>query len=53
MLVEKRRELIRKAKKASKSKKDSDYKKLGKYMFGVLSKQDNREPEYTSLPDKD
>lgn len=47
------RELIRKAKKASKSKKDSDYKKLGKYMFGVLSKQDNREPEYTSLPDKD
>lgn len=47
------RELIRKAKKAAKSKKDSDYKKLGKYMFGVLSKQDNREPEYTSLPDKD
>ena len=46
------RELIRKAKKASKSKKDADYKKLGKYMFGILSKQDSREPEYTSLPDK-
>ena len=44
------RELIRKAKKAAKSKKDSDYKKLGKYMFGVLSKQDNREPEYVESP---
>lgn len=47
------KELIRKAKKANKSKKDSDYKKLGKYMFNVLTKQDNRKPEYTSLPNKD
>lgn len=44
------RELIRKAKKASKSKKDADYKKLGKYMFGILSKQDSREPEYVESP---
>lgn len=44
------RELIRKAKKANKSKKDSDYKKLGKYVFGVLLKQDNREPEFVESP---
>lgn len=44
------RELIRKAKKANKSKKDSDYKKLGKYIFGVLLKQDNRDPEYVESP---
>lgn len=44
------RELIRKAKKANKSKKDSDYKKLGKYIFGVLLKQDNREPEFVESP---
>ncbi len=44
------RELIRKAKKANKSKKDSDYKKLGKYVFGVLLKQDNRDPEYIESP---
>ena len=33
------RELIRKAKKANKSKKDLDYKKLGKYMIKVLDGQ--------------
>lgn len=45
------REIIRKAKKANKSKKDIDYKKLGKYMFNVFKKQDNREPEYVDLPE--
>lgn len=38
--------LIRKAKKAELTKKDSDYKSLGKYIFKVIDKQDNREPEY-------
>lgn len=41
--------LIIRAKKANKSKSDKDYKKLGKYIFKVLEKQDNREPEYTSI----
>lgn len=44
------KELIRKAKKANKSKKDVDYKKLGKYIFRVLDKQDNRPAEYVDLP---
>ena len=43
--------LIRQAKKAYDSKSDSDYKRLGKYMFKVLNKQDAREPEYVQLPD--
>lgn len=43
--------LIRQAKKAYDSKGDSDYKRLGKYMFKVLNKQDAREPEYVQLPD--
>lgn len=45
------KELIRKAKKANKSKKDLDYKKLGKYIFNVFKKQDNRDPEYVNAPD--
>ena len=40
------RELIRKAKKANKSKKDLDYKKLGKYMIKVLDGQNSRPEEY-------
>lgn len=44
------KELIRKAKKANKSKKDVDYKKLGKYIFRVLDKQDNRPAEYVDSP---
>lgn len=44
------KEIIRKAKKANKSKQDKDYKKLGKYVFKVFEKQDNREPEYVGLP---
>lgn len=41
--------LIKKAKKAEETKLDKDYKALGKYIFKVLKKQDNREPEYVEL----
>ena len=44
--------LIHKAKIAYESKSDSDYKKLGKYMFKVLRGQDSRDPEYVDLPSK-
>lgn len=44
------KEIIRKAKKANKSKEDKDYKKLGKYLFHVFNKQDNRDPEYVESP---
>lgn len=37
---------IRKAKKAYTTKKESDYKSLGKYLFYVFKGQDEREPEY-------
>lgn len=43
------KQLIKKAKKANKEKTENAYKKLGKYMFNILEKQDNRDPEYTSL----
>ena len=43
--------LIRKAKKAYDSQNDRDFKALGKYMFKVLKKQDNRDPEYVNSPD--
>ena len=49
------RTLIKKAKKAY-ANKGGDYdrycKALGKYMFKILKGQDNREPEYVSVPDK-
>lgn len=38
--------LIKKAKKANESKSDVDYKDLGRYMFGELNRQENRDPEY-------
>ena len=38
--------MIRKAKKADESKFDVDYKDLGRYVFGELDRQENREPEY-------
>lgn len=44
--------LVRKARKAAKTKKESDYKSLGRYLFNVLKKQDEREPEYVSSPDE-
>lgn len=42
--------LIRKAKKAQQTNQDSDYKALGRYIFKVIKKQDNREPEYVASP---
>ena len=42
--------LIDKAKKASKSKSDKDYKALGKLMFNVLKGQDERPEEYVEGP---
>lgn len=48
--------LIRKAKKAY-ANKGGDYdrycKSLGKYMFKILKGQDERQPEYVAVPDKD
>lgn len=38
--------IIRKAKKAKQSKSDIDYKALGKYIFGELNRQENRDPQY-------
>ena len=50
------RTLIKKTKKAY-ANKGGDYdrycKSLGKYMFKILKGQDNREPEYVQVPDKD
>lgn len=43
--------LIKKAKKANESKEDKDYKALGKYIFKVFDRQDNRDPEYVQAPD--
>lgn len=42
--------LIKKAKKANLTNKDSDYKALGKYIFKVFKGQDTRDPEYVSNP---
>lgn len=44
------RTLIKLAKKANKSKKDSDYKKLGKIIFKYMYQQDNRPHEYVESP---
>lgn len=41
--------LIRQAKRADKSKKDSDYKRLGKSLFKFLDIQDNQEAEYVTI----
>lgn len=50
--IKETKSLISKAKRANKSKKDSDYKKLGKYIFKILKKQDERKPEYVLGPNK-
>ena len=42
--------LIRLAKRANKSKLDSDYQKLGRKIFKYISIQDNRDPEYVNSP---
>lgn len=38
--------IIRKAKKCYMTKEDKDYKDLGRYVFGEMKRQDNRDPEY-------
>lgn len=43
--------LVKKAKKAEDSQSDTDFKALGKYIFKVFTKQDNRDPEYVNLPE--
>ena len=45
--------LIKKAKKAQQSQLEKDYKALGRYIFKVIEKQDNREPEYVQAPTKE
>lgn len=45
--------VLRKAKKAYKTKSDSAYKSLGKYIFKVFKGQDNRDPEYVDSPKED
>lgn len=47
------RKLIKLAKRANKSKKDSDYKKLGKTLFNIIEIQNTQEPEYIDGPEKD
>lgn len=42
--------IIKKAKKANKSKDDKDYKNLGKYLFNVFKGQDERPSEYVENP---
>lgn len=44
------RTLIKLAKRASKSKKDSDYKRLGKTIFKYIYQQDTRPSEYVESP---
>ena len=38
--------IIRKAKKCYMTKEDKDYKDLGRYVFGEMRRQDNRDPEW-------
>lgn len=45
------RTLIRMAKRANKSKSDSDYRKLGKRMFSYIHTQDTNTPEYVEVPE--
>jgi len=46
------RVIIRKAKKAYASKSDTDYKALGRYVFGELDRQTARPEEYVESPEK-
>lgn len=43
--------LIKKAKKADITDSDKDYKALGRYMFKCIKVQDEREPEYVTVPE--
>ena len=40
------RGLIKRAKRANKTKQEKDYKKLGEYMISILDIQNTQEPEY-------
>ena len=44
------RTLIKLAKRANKSKADSDYAKLGKKIFKYINEQDNRPSEFIESP---
>lgn len=46
------RTLIRMAKRADESKSDTDYKRLGNKMFSYIKQQDERDPEYVELKEK-
>lgn len=45
--------MIKKAKKADESKSDVDYKDLGRYVFGELDRQENRDPEWVEESKKE
>ncbi len=47
------RTLIRLAKRANKSKKDSDYKRLGRTIFKYMYQQDTRPNEYVKSPQQE
>lgn len=49
-MIETRR-LIKAALKAYHSDDNADYKKVGRLIFKILDGQDNRDPQYVSLPD--
>lgn len=44
--------MIKLAKKAYRSKSDTDYKKLGKKIFDMIHTQDTQEAEYVDAPEK-
>ena len=46
------RVIIHKAKKAFKSHSDTDFKSLGRYIFGELDRQSKRPEEYVDSPEK-
>lgn len=46
------RVIIHKAKKAFKTQSDTDYKALGRYVFGELDRQTARPEEYVESPEK-
>lgn len=46
------RVIIRKAKKAYRTKSDTDYKALGRYVFEELNRQESRPEEYVDTPEK-
>ena len=45
------KKLLHWAKRCNKTKTDADYKRLGMIMLNEIDAQDNRQPEYVSLPE--